>query len=103
MISTASVAGVGYYIGSGDGARDERAAPGTTYYTGASEKGEPPGRWGGQLAEQLGLAGDGDAATRETPLEKCEAPDGWRPGRPPMQFRSLESRIEQTLALEPDA
>ena len=48
MISTASVAGVGYYTGSGDGARDKLAAPGTTYYTGASEKGEPPGRWSGR-------------------------------------------------------
>ena len=103
MISTASVAGVGYYTGSGDGARDERAAPGTTYYTGASEKGEPPGRWGGRLAEQLGLAGDVDAATMENLFEKFEAPDGSKVGRPPMQFRSIESRIEQALALEPNA
>src|SRR3954464_9691090 len=103
MISTASVAGVGYYTGSGDGARDERAAPGTTYYTGAWEKGEPPGRWGGRLAEQLGLAGDVDAGTMETLFEKFEAPDRAEGGRPPMQFRSVESRIEQALALEPDA
>src|SRR5919205_1240117 len=103
MISTASVAGVGYYTGSGDGAREERAAPGTTYYTGASEKGEPPGRWGGRLADQLGLTGDVDAATMENLFEKFEAPDGSKVGRPPMQFRSIESRIEQALALEPNA
>src|SRR3954449_2209117 len=103
MISTASVAGVGYYTGSGDGARDERAAPGTTYYTGASEKGEPPGRWSGRLAEQLGLAGDVDAKTMENLFERFEAPAGTKVGRPPMQFRSIESRIEQALALEPDA
>src|SRR3954471_16078291 len=103
MISTASVAGVGYYTGSGDGARDERAAPGTAYYTGASEKGEPPGRWGGRLAEQLGLAGDVDPATMEKLFEKFEAPDGTKVGRPPMQFRSIESRIEQALAAVPNA
>src|ERR687885_923277 len=103
MISTSSVAGVGYYTGSGGGARDEHAVPGTTYYTGASEKGEPPGRWGGRLATQLGLAGDVDAAAMEKLFEKFEAPDGTKVGRPPMQFRSIESRIEQALALEPNA
>src|SRR3954468_15070463 len=103
MISTASVAGVGYYTGSGDGSRDEHAAPGTAYYTGSSENGEPPGRWGGRLAEQLGLAGDVDAATMQKLFEKFEASDGSKVGRPPMQFRSIESRIEQALALEPNA
>src|SRR4051794_30279723 len=101
MISTASVAGVGYYTGSGDGARDERAAPGTPYYTGASSKGEPRGRWGGRLAEQLGLAGDVDATVMENLFERFEAPDGSKVGRAPMQFRSIEDRIEQALAAEP--
>ena len=36
-------------------------------------------------------------------FEKFEAPDGSKVGRPPMQFRSIESRIEQALALEPNA
>src|SRR5918911_4634729 len=103
MISTASVAGVGYYTGSGDGSRDERAAPGSTYYTGASEKGEPPGRWSGGLAAGLGLDGDVDAAVMEKLFEEFEAPDGTKVGRPPMRFRSIESKIEQALALEPDA
>src|SRR4051794_32561091 len=103
MISTASVAGVGYYTGSGDGSRDERAAPGTTYYTGASEKGEPPGRWSGRLAAELGLEGDVDAAAMEKLFEKFEAPDGSKVGRPPMHFRSIESRIEQALTAEPGA
>src|SRR5437764_12524344 len=103
MISTASVAGVGYYTGSGDGARNERAASGSTYYTGASEKGESPGRWGGRLAEQLGLAGDVDAATMENLFEQFEAPDGSRLGRPPMQFRSIEARNAQAPAPEPPA
>src|SRR3954453_5726541 len=103
MISTASVAGVGYYTGGGDGSRDDHAAPGTAYYTGSSEKGEPPGRWGGRLAEQLGLAGDVDAATMQRLFEKFEAPDGSKVGRAPMQFRSVESRMERALAAEPNA
>src|SRR3954447_12449122 len=107
MISTASVAGVGYYTGGGDGSRDDHAAPGTAYYTGSSEKGEPPGRWSGRLAEQLGLSGDVDAATMENLFERVEAPGGGQGGRraggPPMQFRSAESRIEQALAAEPEA
>src|SRR4051794_31823285 len=103
MISTASVAGVGYYIGGGGDSEDERRAPGTAYYTGSSEKGEPPGRWSGRLAEQLGLTGDVAAAVMERVFEKFEAPDGTPIGRPPMQFRSIESRIEQALALEPNA
>ena len=65
MISTASVAGVGYYTGSGEAAATSARHPARRYYTGASEKGEPPGRWSGRLAEQLGLAGDVDAAAME--------------------------------------
>src|SRR4051794_3001571 len=103
MISTASVAGVGYYIGGGGDSEDERRAPGTAYYTGSSEKGEPPGRWSGRLAEQLGLEGNVAPAVMERVFEKFEAPDGTPIGRPPMQFRSIESRIEQALAHEPDA
>src|SRR3954452_14276850 len=59
MISTASVAGVGYYTGGGGDRDEEQRAPGTAYYTGSSEKGEPPGRGSGRLAEPLGLEGGG--------------------------------------------
>src|SRR3954462_1033708 len=103
MISTASVAGVGYYTGGGGGREDERRAPGTAYYTGSGEKGEPPGRWSGRLAEQLGLTGDVAPALMERVFENFKAPDGTAIGRPPMRFRSIDSRIEQALAHEPDA
>src|SRR3954469_11560746 len=103
MISTASVAGVGYYTGGGGDRAEEHQAPGTAYYTGSSEKGEPPGGGSGRLAGQLGLPGDVAPAVMERLFEKFEAPDGSKVGRPPMQFRSIESRIEQALALEPDA
>src|SRR3954451_1883867 len=103
MISTASVAGVGYYTGGGGDRAEEHRAPGTAYYTGSSEKGEPPGRWSGRLAEQLGLTGEVAPAVMERVFEKFEAPDGTAIGRPPMQFRSIESRIGQALAHEPNA
>jgi hypothetical protein len=37
------------------------AAGRESYYTGAVAAGEPPGRWYGRGAEQLGLAGEVDA------------------------------------------
>src|SRR3954454_10458135 len=99
MIKIYKAAGVEYYTGAGSSS--ERMVP--SYYTGASEKGEPAGQWSGRLAADLGLTGEVDPATMDRLYNHYQAPDGSIVGRPPMQFRSIEERIEQALAEEPNA
>src|SRR4051812_11990186 len=96
MISASPAAGVGYYTSGG-------SSPTTSYYTGATEKVDPPGIWKGQLAEDLGLSGQVDPETMARLYERFEAPDGSRLGRAPAFYGSIESRIEQALAKEPNA
>jgi hypothetical protein len=99
VIKINKAAGVEYYTGAGSAS--ERMVP--SYYTGASEKGEPAGQWSGRLAADLGLTGEVDAATMDRLYNHYQAPDGSIVGRPPMRFRTIEERIEQALAREPNA
>src|SRR3954464_9863461 len=96
MISASPAAGVGYYTNGG-------GVPTTSDYRGATEKVDPPGIWKGQLAEDLGLSGQVDPETMARLYERFEAPDGSRLGRAPALYGSIESRIEQALAKEPNA
>lgn len=102
MISAGGVAGVAYYTGGG-GSGHERPEGTRNYYTGASEKGEPPGQWSGRLAEELGLTGEVRGEDMETVFTKFEAPDGTKLGRAPGVYGSIEDRVESILAQEPNA
>ena len=104
MISTASVAGVGYYTGSGDGARDEHARARARPTTRA-----PRRRASRPAAGAAGWPSSSAWPATSTPRRwrsssrSSRRRTGSKVGRPPMQFRSIESRIEQALALEPNA
>src|SRR3954452_14012302 len=97
MISTASVAGVGYYTGGGSDEARQGAAP--NYYTGASDKGEPSGQWSGHLATALGLSGVVDHQDMQIVFERFQAPYGSPIGNAPRNYGSLDERVQASLAL----
>jgi hypothetical protein len=92
-----------------DGA-DRSARPGAGYYLSPSPEGrEPPGRWVGEGAADLGFH-DGDIVQRES-FERLYGqfidprdPSGQtRLGRAPQQFLSAEEIYAGMLAAEPEA
>ena len=76
-----------------------------TYYSGPVAHGnEPPGRWFGKAAEQLGLTGEVDNRVFEDLFEKNVAPSGELIGRKLADFTAMRARaqevIEQRIAEE---
>ena len=85
------------------------------YYTGAVAEGEPPGRWWGAGAEQLGLSGLVEADTMRAVYERFKDPredgfsdpDRWDTvstlGHAGRRYATEQDLYEQALAREPDA
>jgi len=94
---------------------DQVAAGRESYYTGAVDAGEPPGRWSGAGADALGLAGDVDADQMKMiyhHLIDPRDPHSGSPatwglaetlGAPHKQFRSAQDIYEASLAAQPHA
>ena len=81
------------YLTEGQGAGH---AGGTRYY--AEAAGEPPGRWGGQAAAQLGLQGDVDADIMQALYMDRVGPDGQRlNARQRPKYRSAEERVDRAV------
>jgi conjugative relaxase-like TrwC/TraI family protein len=86
-----------------------------SYYTGAADAGEPPGRWGGRAAAELGLSGEVDHRDMEALYshfidprdERFRRSDQWadaqRLGRPPRKYASASAALDAALAAEPYA
>jgi conjugative relaxase-like TrwC/TraI family protein len=82
------------YLTEGQGAGH---AGGTRYY--AEAAGEPPGRWGGRAAAQLGLAGDVDADTMQALYMDRVGPDGQRlDARQRPKYRPADERVAAAVA-----
>jgi TrwC relaxase len=72
-------------------------AGGTKYY--AEAAGEPPGRWGGQAAAQLGLRGDVDPKVLQALYMDRVTPDGQRlDARARARYRPAEERADEAVA-----
>src|SRR5215207_6509501 len=86
-----------------------------SYYTGAVAAGEPPGRWQGRGAADLGLAGEAGPRDVEALFshfidprdERFRRPELWsdatRLGRAPRRFSAAAEAVSEALAAEPDA
>jgi hypothetical protein len=101
LITTKKVGDVGYYKGAGgkgEGYGPQLPEGATSYYTGASAHGEPPGQWSGRLAEALGLQGDVSDQVMELVFGQFEAPDGTPIGNGPRNFPDYQERVERALA-----
>lgn len=96
MISAGKVTDVDYYVGSVGAGRE-------SYYLDAVAVGEPPGRWSGRLAEEVGLTGEVDPDAMHTLFDKFQAPDGTQLGARPAQRKSVEDRLEEWKAEHPGA
>lgn len=97
MMGISGAAGVGYYAGgSGPGASEN-------YYLGATRHGEPPGRWSGQMAKDLGLEGEVTVEQMGPLYERFVAPDGSQLGRAPGKYTGVDDRLAKALEAEPDA
>ena len=82
------------YLSEGQGAGH---AGGTKYYADAA--GEPPGRWGGQAAAQLGLRGEVDPAVLQALYMDRVGPDGQRlDARQRAKYRPVEERVDAAVA-----
>ncbi len=99
MITVAKATSVEYYT-SGSGV----AAGMESYYLDAVTDGEPPGRWAGSGAAQLGLAGEVDPEAMKTLYGDFINPvTGERLGRRPAQRVSVDDRLAEALRAEPGA
>lgn len=94
----------------GTGGADLSGKPGAGYYLSASQKGgEPPGRWVGEGAADLGFH-DGEVVDR-APFERLygqfadprDQTGQARLGRAPQQFQPVEEIYAGMLAAEPEA
>lgn len=86
-----------------------------SYYTGAVAAGEPPGRWQGRGAADLGLVGEADHQDIEALYshfidprdERFRRPGEWeqapRLGRPPRRYADPSHAVAAALAAEPQA
>src|SRR5690348_7967389 len=84
------------------GAADRDGGGTLGYYTGAAERGEPPGTWWGAGAEQLGLHGTVSAAVMEPLYGRFEHPaTGEQLGRAPRRYKTYDERLALLLAREP--
>jgi len=82
------------YLTEGQGAGH---AGGTKYY--AEAAGEPPGRWGGQAAAQLGLAGEVDGDVMQALYMDRVGPDGQRlDARQRPKYRPADERVDRAVA-----
>ncbi|WP_020578896.1 MobF family relaxase [Actinopolymorpha alba] len=96
MITASKVTDVEYYVSSVGGGRE-------SYYLDAVTAGEPPGRWSGSLAEQVGLTGEVAGADMHKLFDGFEAPDGTQLGQRPGRYGSVEARLDSWKADHPDA
>ena len=99
MITVAKATSAGYYTDGNGGDGDFES-----YYLDAVTQGEPPGRWLGRGAEQLGLYGTVEAKIMNTLYDDFMTPFTGDPlGNRPAQRRSVDDRLADALASEPDA
>jgi conjugative relaxase-like TrwC/TraI family protein len=99
VITVAKATSAEYY--SGGGSSSGGAA---SYYLDAVTEGEPPGRWIGRQARDLGLVGDVEAHVMNRLYNRFQNPvTGEQLGSRPAQWRSVEDRLAEALAAEPDA
>jgi len=90
---------IDYYLSSGGVASGMES-----YYLDAVTEGEPPGMWTGAGAAELGLTGEIDAEDMKTLYGEFVNPvTGERFGTRPAKRRSVEARLAEKLAAEPDA
>lgn len=86
-----------------------------SYYTGAVAAGEPPGRWQGRGAAELGLTGEAGGRSVEALFshfidprdERFRRPEAWadapRLGRAPRDYATAADAVSEALAGEPNA
>src|SRR4051812_33140956 len=98
VVSVGKATSTDYYTGGGGVASAE------SYYLDAVTAGEPAGRWAGSGAARLDLAGKVDAKDMETLYGEFLSPRTGEPvGSRPAQRRSVDERLADALAAEPDA
>ncbi len=99
MITIVPATSAEYYTGGGG-----MAAGTESYYLDAVTDGEPPGRWSGSGADDLGLVGEVDAADMQEVYGEFVNPlTGARIGNPPRAYRTVAERLAEALEAEPNA